>query len=182
MEWVSIVAGTAAVGVAAYASTTMPTDNPRELSRINTTALYVIALSLTPFLFRSFGGEPFGIAFASSVLLLHLLTITGKHTDLDRARMHASDLRNSSATMTGLLTTFAFLIAALRNEKTFYHQSSRSASAWMTAMLFGIVFILPELPFDPQSSEAYAFRQFQTIMLSYSLGFFVSGIVLAHRA
>ena len=103
-------------------------------------------------------------------------------TDPDQARMHANDLRNSSATMAALLTTFAFLIAALRSEKTFYHQSSRSASAWMTAMLFALVFLLPELPFDPHSSEAYAFRQFQTIMLSYSLGFFVSGIVLARRA
>ena len=182
MDWASILGGTAAVGVASYATATMPADNPRELSRINTTALYAVALALAPFVFRSLGGETFGIAFACTVLLLHLLTVTGKDADVDKARMHTNDLRNSSATMTGLLTTFAFLIAALRSDKTFYHQSSKSATAWMTAMLFGIVFILPELPFDPHTSEAYLFRQFQTIMLSYSLGFFVSGIVLARRA
>lgn len=180
--WWFFVPGVLAVLYAGRTSLALPPDNPRERRLIESSALYVVALSAAPLVFQQLGGESTGLAFCSLILVLHLLALSGKRVEPEIAQQHVLEMRTSAATMTGILTTFAFLIAGLRSEKTFYHQSNKNAQAWMISLLFGLIFMIPEVPFEPSSTAATLVRHTQSIMLSYSLGFFVSGVVLGRSA
>lgn len=158
----------------------LPNDNPREMALVQNTAMYAAAISLAPLLFKQLGGESVGATFSMVVLFLHLFALTGKD-DPEVATKNTMDMKSSANSLIAGILTYAFLISAIKNKKEYYSTTSESAKAWMVSLLGVVVFLLPEVPFKANSYESYYIRQVQYIVMSYVLGFFISGIVLSSK-
>ena len=158
----------------------LPKDNPREQSMVQNTGAYVAAICIAPWLFKQLGGEGIGATFSMVVLFLHMLALTGKD-DAEVATKNAMDMKGSANSLIAGILTYAFLISAIKNKKEYYSTTSASAKAWMVSLLGAVIFLLPDIPFKADSYESYYIRQIQYIMLSFILGFFVSGIVLSAK-
>jgi len=171
----------AAVAVAGYTTLTLPSENPKERSRVQATALYVVAIAACPLIVRLLQGERVGALFTSTILLVHLLAITGKD-DRAVADRTSTDLKMSASNLGNILMTYAFLFSQLRNQKEYYSTSSASAQSWLVSMLLAALFLVPDVPFTHESYAGYHFRQLQFVLLAYALGFFVSGVVLSRGA
>tara|TARA_Y100001970_G_C14199387_1_gene840191 strand:- start:1007 stop:1537 length:531 start_codon:yes stop_codon:yes gene_type:complete len=158
----------------------LPSDNPREMSLVQNTAWYLTAICFAPWIFNQLGGETIGATFTMIVLFLHMMALTGKD-EAAVATKNAMDMKNSANSLIAGVMTYAFLIAAINNKKEYYSTTSASAKAWMISLLGAVLFMLPDIPFSAESYPAYYVRQLQYIMMSFVLGFFVSGIVLSRK-
>ena len=178
---VASVAAIVTVAAAGFTTVAMPPENPKAVSRVTATAVFVVAIACAPVAFRLLQGEAIGALFTSTILLVHLLAITGKQHDRAIAERASTDLKMSASHLGNILMTYAFLFSQMREQKEYYSTSSASAQSWLVSMLLAALFLVPDVPFDHDSYSAYHFQQMQFVLLSYSLGFFVSGVVLSHR-
>lgn len=175
-----MIVSTATSMVSAASRFLLPSDNPREKSIVQNSATYISAMCIVPWVFEQLGGEAIGATFTMVVLFLHLMALTGKD-EPEVATKNAMDVKNSANTLITGVMTYAFLISAIKQKNEYYSTTAPSAKAWMVSLVGAILFMLPSIPFPVESYEAYYIRQYQYIVMSFVLGFFVSGIVLSTK-
>lgn len=130
----------------------------------------------SPLVFQGLDGELVGLVVTLLCLSMHGLVWSGPKTK-DMVARQELDLKHSSQGLMTSVLTFAFLISALKenNERTPYMNTKEGAKAWLVSMVLLLFFYVP----DPIIEEAETINSMRTILVCYSIGFFISGIVHA---
>ncbi len=170
----------------------------RERVRVVGSGVFAVALCLWPLFFLAVA-RAFGVGGGSSSMLSHPalcfaflwpmallladVASAGRRTrrTLNEEQARAGDLKMNSNMLIGAAWAVGALLAVLRytGAKATQSWSPSSARFVLLALLFCIAFIMPTPEEDVRAYGSVLTRTVQKAVLSYAVGLFVAGVVLA---